>query len=579
MSAPRRRRSRLRPVRPLGFSRRELLKRLGGLAGLAAVAPVLSSCGESLAPAAVATPAPSPSPTPSPVPPAASTPFLHGVASGDPLPGAVILWTRATPVAMEDIPVTVRVYRDTALTQLVGTATQTASAARDWTIKIDFAGLLPATTYYYQFEAAGFKSVIGRTRTAPAAGAPTPRLRVGVVSCSSYAHGFFNAYRMLAQRADIDVVLHLGDYIYEYGNGEYGDTRPYEPATEMVTLADYRTRHSYYKRTDPDLQEVHRQHPFITVWDDHETTDNSYTIGAVNHTEGAEGVWLTRKGWGQQAYDEWMPIRLPTPGDPNRIWRTLGYGDLVELVMLDTRLFDRDEPTGLGDPNANTIAADPGRTLLGDTQRAFLEDRLMNSTAQWKVIGQQIMVSQFKVVPGPDATGTSVYFNYDQWDGYQADRNRLLNFIGDNNLDNVVVLTGDIHSSWAHELTTDPNNPAVYNPGIPGLVDSTGSVGVEYVVPSVTSPGFEQVPTFPTTNEAVLVPNPQLKYFDGTQRGYCVLDITPARFQCEWYFVPQIDTRAEGESFGAAWGCDDGSRRQSEGAQTAARADAPALAP
>ena len=576
MSGPRRLRNRLRLRLPRGVSRRDFLKRVGSLAGFALAAPVLSSCGDSST-VAVATPLPNPAPVPNPG--ATVSPFIHGIASGDPLPGAVILWTRATPVAAESIPVTVKVYRDAALTQLTGSVEQMATAARDWTIKIDFTGLSAATTYYYQFEALGLKSVIGRTKTAPAADAATPRLRVGLVSCSSYAHGFFNAYRMLAKRNDLDVILHLGDYIYEYGNGEYGDVRPYEPTTEMLTLADYRTRHSYYKRTDADLREVHRHTPFVTVWDDHETTDNSYTIGAVNHTEGVEGVWLERKGFGQQAYDEWMPIRLPTPGDPNKIWRTLGYGDLAEFVMLDTRLFNRDEPTIISDPLANMVAADPARTLLGDEQRSFLEDRLLNAPVQWKIIGQQVMVSQFNVVPGPDATGTSVYFNYDQWDGYQADRNRLLNFIGDNRISNVVVLTGDIHSSWAHELTIDPNNPQVYTPGIAGLVESTGSLGVEYVVPSVTSPGFEMVPTFPTTNEAVLVPNPQLKYFEGTQRGYCILDITPTRLQCEWYYVPQIATSADGESFAAAWGTDDGSQRQSEGTATTPIADAPALAP
>ncbi|MDP3857215.1 MAG: alkaline phosphatase D family protein [Stagnimonas sp.] len=577
MSGPRRIRNRLRLRRPSGLSRRAFLGRLGSLAGLALAAPVLSSCVDStLGDSTAGTAGPTPPPPP---PPAKDSPFQHGVASGDPVANAVILWTRATPVASEDIAVTVKVYHDPALSQLVGSASQVASSARDWTIKIDFTELAPASTYYYQFEALGHKSVIGRTKTAPAAGAATARLRVGVVSCSSYAHGYFNAYRMLAKRSDLDVILHLGDYIYEYANGEYGSVRTYEPATEMITLADYRARHNYYKRTDADLRELHRHTAFITVWDDHETCDNSYTSGAVNHTEGAEGSWQERKGFGQRVYDEWMPIRLPTAGDTNKIWRRLGYGDLAEFVMLDTRLYDRDEPTAVTDPTANTVAADPTRTLLGDEQRAFLEDRLLNAPVKWKIVGQQVMVSQFKVVPGPDASGTSVYFNYDQWDGYQADRTRLFDFMAGNDIANVVVLTGDIHSSWAHELTPDPNNPLVYTPGIPGATESTGSLGVEYVVPSITSPGFEQIPSFPTSDDAVLVPNPQLKYFDGTQRGYCLLDITPARLQCEWYYVPQITSAAEGEAFGAAWGCDDGSKRQSEGAATAPIATAPPLAP
>jgi alkaline phosphatase D len=426
---------------------------------------------------------------------------------------------------------------------------------------------------------------MGRTKTAPT---NTERLRLGVVSCSSYAHGVFNAYRMLAKRADIDAVLHLGDYIYEYATGQYGNARPYEPATEMISLADIRERHAYYKRTDVDLQEVHRQHPFITVWDDHETTNDSYTNGAENHTEGApptgEGNWPQRKAWGQQAYDEWMPIRLPEAGNPNKIWRTLPYGDLVELIMLDTRLFSRSQPTSLTAPTANTIAADPTRSLLGNEQRLFLEDRLKNSPARWKVVGQQVMVAPFKLAPGINgAAGGGQYFNYDQWDGYQADRSKLFNFMRSNSLNNVVILTGDIHSSWAHDLTEDPNNPAVYNPGViaNGTVvsASTGSVGVEYVVPSVTSPGFEQIPGFSNADESVLAPNPHLKYFDGTRRGYCVMDITPARFQCEWWYVPQIATRADAESFGAAWKCDHNSKRQSPSTVSAPVMGAAGLAP
>ncbi|MDO9452759.1 MAG: alkaline phosphatase D family protein [Stagnimonas sp.] len=584
MSGPRRLRSRLRIGRPSrfsGFSRRDFLKRIGSAAGLAVAAPLLSSCGDSpLADAGSATPPPGSGATVSP--------FKHGVASGDPLPNAVILWTRATPVATEAIPVTVKVYRDTALTQLVGSVSQMATSARDWTIKIDFTGLATATTYYFQFEALGFKSVIGRTKTAPAAGAAVSRMRFGVVSCSSLAHGFFNAYRKLAERADLDVILHLGDYIYEYGTGEYGTARAYEPANEITTLADYRARHNQYKRTDTDLQEVHRQTPFITIWDDHETTDNSYTEGANNHTEGVEGVWTERKGFGQRAYDEWMPIRLPTPGDANKIWRNFGYGNLIEFVMLDTRLYDRTLQLGTP-PLPPDNPADPTRTLIGPEQKQFLFDRLSSTTATWKFIGQQVMFGQLKVVGLPDLGQLPVlgsplslipiagqggqYLNSDQWDGYQAERSDIFNYLSANSITNTVVLTGDIHTSWAMDLSPDPNNLLTYNP-----LTGAGSLGVEYVCTSVTSPGLDQLAP---VQDALRINNPHMKYIDLAQKGYMVFDVTPERTVGEWWYVSTIAEQGGTESFGTAFPVNAGDNHLGAALAepTAALATAPALAP
>lgn len=573
MSGPRRLRSRIRITRPRGFSRRDFLRRLGGAASLVLAQPLLSACGDSALTGGSAGGGNPTTPR--------STPFLHGVASGDPLADAVILWTRATPVATEDIPVTVRVYRDTALTQLVGAATQTASAARDWTIKIDFTGLNPGTTYYYQFEAVGFKTVIGRTKTLPVGA--VERLRFGVVSCSSLAHGYFNAYRFLAARADIDVVLHLGDYVYEYGTGEYGDVRAYEPATEMTSLADYRTRHSQYKRTDTDLQAVHRQHPFITVWDDHESTDNSWRDGANNHTEGVEGVWPERKAFAQRAYDEWMPIRYPEPGNVNRIWRKFTFGNLMELIMLDTRLFDRDEQlaTPLLPPDDPT---DPARKLIGAAQMKFLLGSLSNATTTWKFIGQQVMFGQLKVAGLPDlgelpavggqlnlipvAGQGGVYLNSDQWDGYQAERNQIFSHLATNSISNTVVLTGDIHTSWAMDLSTDPNNPVTYNP-----LTGAGSLGVEYVCTSVTSPGLAELAP---AQDAISVVNPHMKYIDLEQKGYMVFDVTPERTVGEWWYVSTIAEQGGTESFATAFPCDAGGNRL--GAALTAPTTAPAAA-
>lgn len=578
MGAPRRRRTRL-PTRvlssPAGFTRRGFLRRAAGSAALLLGGTALSGCGNS-------------------EPPAGSggggggggtakeSPFLHGIASGDPLTDRVILWTRVTPVASEDIAVSVGVYRDAALSQLVGIQSQTATAARDWTVKIDFTGLQPGTTYYYRFASLGFLSVIGRTRTAPTS---AQRLRFGVVSCSSYAHGYFNAYAQLAKRADLDVILHLGDYVYEYGNGEYGEARPYEPATEMLTLADYRTRHSYYKRTDPDLQEVHRQHPFITTWDDHETADNSWRDGANNHTEGAEGVWAERKGFGEQAYDEWMPIRLPEPGNPGRIFRKFSYGGLMDLIMLDTRLFDRDEPLGLPPTPADNVA-DPARKLLGPEQQAWLFDHLDSSTATWKFLGQQIMFGQLKVVGIPDLSSLAPqlslipiagsggqYLNGDQWDGYQAERSAVFAHLADNSIDNVVVLTGDIHTSWGMDLSPDPNNPVNYNP-----LTGAGSLAVEYVCTSVTSPGLDQLAP---VQDAISLVNPHIKYVDLAQKGYMLFDVTPEQVLGEWWYVSTIAERGGTESFATGLPVAVGSNHLGAAVSAASTppANPPALAP
>ena len=482
MGAPRRRNSRLRLLKPSALSRRDFLRRAGTAAGALLAAPLLASCGDSSTPAfGDATPATS----------TGVSPFKHGIASGDPLPSAVIFWTRATPVATEDIIVTLHVYRDTALTQLVGSQQQTASAARDWTVKIDLTGLLSATTYYYQFEALGFRTAIGRTRTAPTGA--VNRLRFGVVSCSSYAHGFFNAYGQLAKRADIDAVLHLGDYVYEYasdaasGDEVYGSTRKYEPSYEMKTLADYRTRHAYYKRTDLDLIELHRQFPFITIWDDHESCDNSWRDGGLNHNENGknEGVWSDRKGYSQRAYDEWMPIRLPEPGNSNRIWRKYQYGNLAELILLDTRLFDRD--LQLSTPiQPQEPRNDAARKMIGPTQKQFLLDSLKNSTATWKLIGNQVVFMQWVSAAGLKAAGGPDGLNGDSWDAYAAERQTIVDGLRGNNIQNAVLLTGDVHSSWIGDITDDPNNAVAYNP-----VTGAGSVAVEYVVTSVTSPAAD----------------------------------------------------------------------------------------
>jgi alkaline phosphatase D len=253
-------------------------------------------------------------------------------------------------------------------------------AARDFTVKVDAAGLKPATTYYYRFQALGERSPVGRTRTAPASGAK--QIRLAVVSCSSLPHGYFNVYRRVAERPDLDAVLHLGDYIYEYANGGYGDGaalgRIPEPNKEIIALDDYRTRYAQYRR-DPDLQEAHRQHPFIVVWDDHEIANNTWRDGAANHNpQNGEGDFAPRRAAAVQSYLEWMPIREDRFSREARIYRTFHYGSLADLVMLDTRLVGRDEQP----PNRDAIAIldDPKRSMLGAAQEDWLNGRLAAST-------------------------------------------------------------------------------------------------------------------------------------------------------------------------------------------------------
>lgn len=514
-----------RKSRNRGLSRRNFLK----YAGAASAVPLLPACSVSL---------------PGSITPAKENIFLHGVATGDPLAERVIFWTRVTTPELQ-VPVTLRVYRDSALTQLVAEGNQVADAARDHTVKIDQAGLEPGTTYYYQFEALGQRSVGGRTRTAPAA--DVGRLRFGVVSCSSYAHGYFNAYRMLAQRADIDAILHLGDYVYEYGTAEYGDVRPYQPDHEMTTLPDYRTRHAYYKQ-DPDLMELHRQFPFVTIWDDHETTDNSWRDGANNHTEGAEGQWPQRKAWGLQAYDEWMPIRYPDAGNVGKIWRKFSYGNLAELFMLDTRLYDRDVPDGLP---ASATGKEAGRRMLGPEQKQWLLDNLSASDATWKIIGDQVVFHQWNIADLPNAVGGGVQLNGDSWDGYQAERQEIIDHIRSQSIDNIVLLSGDVHSSWCADITDGSGNPLAYNP-----LTGSGSVAVEFVATAITSPFAIPIPE---GQQAFMLVNPHIRYTDWDKKGYLLLDVTPERVQGEYWYVSTITTPGGTESFGTAYAVANGS--------------------
>jgi alkaline phosphatase D len=511
--------------------------------------------------------------------------FQHGVASGDPLTDRVILWTRVTPqTPRRAVSVRYRVARDPGMRRVVEHGEVRTDASRDFTVKVDARGLRPGRTYYYQFYVQDDASPVGRTRTLPEGS--VDRLRMAVVSCSNFAAGYFNAYRRIAERADLDVVIHLGDYLYEYGPDEYGSVRIPEPPVEMVTLGDYRTRHAQYKR-DADAQEAHRQHPFICIWDDHEITNDSWLGGAQNHTEGTEGTWAERVSAGLQAYYEWMPVRQPDRSDPRRQQRAFRFGDLADLAMLEERLQARSEqlpatiPTQFGNAFVQAGAfADPARTLLGAEQEAWLTRYLRKSTARWKLIGQGVMFAQIKLQGAPLAAGGGLFVNSDQWDGYQPARNRIYDVLkGDAAhppVDNCVILTGDIHSSWAADLTQDPNNPDLATGGY-NAVTGQGSRAVEFVGTSISSPGLDD----PTGDTALFLrsQNPHFKYIDLNRRGYMLLDVTPAEAVCEWWYVDTVQNPSSVESFGVAFKVVHGTNRLAPAAMTAPCDEAADLAP
>lgn len=476
--------------------------------------------------------------------------YQHGVASGDPLTDSVILWTRVTGGG-ESVDVWWEVAADPEFKTREKTGTFTTDASRDFTVKVDVTALMHVGgTYYYRFCALGRCSPIGRLKLAPVG--EVDRARFAVMSCSRYPQGYFHAYRHIAERKDLDACVHLGDYIYEYGSKGFVSDRDHDPAHELVTLDDYRTRYAQY-RTDPDLQAAHRQHAFVVVWDDHESANNSWRDGADNHTEGAEGSWPERKAAAIQAYYEWLPIReSETVG---KIHRRFTYGSLCDLLMLDSRLWGRDQQV---DPADAAGLADPEREMLGADQVKWLKEQLASSTAKWRLIGQQVMVS-------PLLAGGEV-MNSDQWDGYPRARERFLELLGNDG--DTVILTGDIHSSWANDV---PGDTALYDPS-----SGAGSVAVEFVAPGITS-GF---PLGANLVDLAKQLNPWVRWANVTHRGYFMLDVNAERCQAAWYLIEEVTDPNATVEVGGVWKADYGVPHTVEdGAPAGERPDAPDLAP
>ncbi len=445
-------------------------------------------------------------------------PFSYGVASGDPLPNRVIIWTRVNPSATatpgSGLGNPVRgiweVSLNASFTQRVAFGRFVTSVNSDHTVKVDVANLQPGTEYYYRFSAFGVFSATGRMKTAPAVSSTPSSVRFGLVSCSNFEAGYFSAYRHLAQRDDLDFILHVGDYLYEYANGVFGPagfagvTRAHDPATEITTLSDYRRRHACYK-ADADLRQLHGRYAFITTWDDHETANDAWRDGAENHAPSTQGDWFARKTVGTQAYFEWMPLRPPVAtgslGETRAIYRHFSFGTLMDLFMLDLRQYRDSQVTSPADTagiNSNT------RTILGLQQTQWLQGNLAASSSRWKMIGNSVQIAPIIVIPSllPPATAalleqifgvpatatTPTPINVDSWDGYASSRAQILGLISGvttgRPISNCVFLTGDIHSSYSCDI---PANPVGYNPA------TSLSLATEFVCTSVTSDNVNEI--------------------------------------------------------------------------------------
>ena len=524
--------------------------------------------------------------------------FLHGVGSFDPTADAVIIWTRFTPIEAEVgqmIPIKWQVATDASFGNIVAEGINECSISNDFTMIEDVTGLPSNGTFYYRFiqEELEVQSVVGETITLPEVGAPVSSLKLAVCSCSNYPAGAFNVYDAIAN-SDADVVVHLGDYIYEYGEGGYGTNentlalnRIHDPKTEILSLEDYRLRYRQY-RTDEGLQLAHRKKPFIVVWDDHEITNDAYKEGAENHDD-SEGSYEERKRRAIQVHGEYLPIRTD---DGAIIYRNFQFGNLANLVMLDTRIIGRDKQLNFGDyfnvdgsfdfVTFTAALTDPGRNLIGPEQLAWAAGIIGGNSCAWQIVGQQVLMAKMFVpaelligigaVASGNATpevfqqllqtmtelsalkaraiqndpaltpeelariNTVIPYNLDAWDGYPVEREKLFAVFKDKN---TAVLAGDTHNAWNSDL-----------------IDASGNkIGEEFACPSVTSPGFEGLfgddpATISAIEQAFVLLIDNLKYFDASRRGFVMAEFTQGSATANYRFIDTIASTQYQETVG-----------------------------
>jgi alkaline phosphatase D len=464
-------------------------------------------------------------------PPPFSDPFTLGVASGDPLPDRVILWTRLLPVDGTpdgDVDVEWEVATDSSMAELVSSGTGVAVAALGHSVHVDADGLEPDREYWYRFRVAGHESEPARTRTFAPPGTTPERFRFAFSSCQNWEQGYYTAYRDVVEQGDLDAFVFLGDYIYEYASGGYSDDRGRLTGQdfECETLEQYRARYALY-RSDPLLQSAHSLVPWIVTWDDHEV-DNDYA-GDSSEEDAPTGAFDDRRAAGYQAWYEHMPVRLPPPSGPDwDIYRSFAHGDLLRFHVLDTRQHRSDQQRGepfvdaLG-PSVQvrdeTLAQSPDHQMLGDAQRAWLIEGVDASAAIWDVLAQQVFMFGASAIPDAEPPIIVV----DTWDGYALDRTRLLEALG-TSTDNLVVLSGDFHSAAVGDLRVDP-----FDRSLP-------VIGTELMASPISSAFFDADFAIGTLVETALAANPQIKWFEA-RRGYTVCEVTPDRWRATYRAV------------------------------------------
>ena len=445
-----------------------------------------------------------------------SYPFKLGVASGDPEPDGVVLWTRLAPHPLQgggmpqsEVAVRWEVSEDEGFRRVVQTGAALATPGLAHSVHVEVSGLRPARYYWYRFKAGPEISPTGRTKTAPARGADVAEMAFAFASCQNWEEGFYPAYRAMSGE-DLDLVVHLGDYLYE---GAATTTGPRShKGGDPTTLTDYRNRHAQYK-TDENLQAAHAAHPWIVTWDDHEVDNNPAGLVAADGMSRAE--FTRRRAAAYRAYYEHLPLRrssLPS-GASGRIYRRLTYGNLVRISALDTRQYRTDQPCGDGLKARCAAALDPGATLTGPGQERWLLDGLGSSPARWNVIAQQVFMSQYD-----HRGGEGGLFNMDAWDGYVAARNRILGYLLNRRPSNPVVVTGDVHSTWVSDLKADFRD------------EGSATLGTEFVGTSITS---RLTPAAARMVEAARPENPHVKFFDDRPGGYVRCNLNAKRWKSD----------------------------------------------
>lgn len=481
--------------------------------------------------------------------------FNHGVASGDPSSDQVILWTRVTPEQPGPIKVILEVSSSSDFNNIAFTKSLKTSSLSDYTVKYDLSIkdiFQSGETFYYRFKAGAAISESGKTKTLAL---NITKVKIGVFSCSNFPAGFFNAYQAAAEKNDLDLWLHLGDYLYEYPMGGYATSnakklgRVPSPLHEIITLADYRERHAQYK-LDHGSKALHRNAPMIAVWDDHEFSNDTWKKGAENHSiDGSEGDFYARRSAAIKAYHEWMPIREQQ--NKRKIFREFKIGKLIQLLMLDTRQYERDKQiqpkdylsdSGFNQASFYSDLNSLDRKLLGKEQLAWIEEKMTAEDFKWTVMGQQVLMTKLKfpdlskmlkkedvptfLKPYLKFLGLGIPSNLDAWDGYPAERNKFYRLMQKLNK-NFISLAGDTHNSWVANLTNDEGT----------------KVGIELGAPSVTSPGITDVLKIDKKGfvEEIVDINPELDWMDPSQRGYLSLDFSEDELIATFNFIKELE--------------------------------------